>query len=145
MDLDTLSVTPVDPFLDNRFVMGKEVVDGETLGLCNAVMMSEKISEFSRLWIDEYKDYDPGWGKMQVIRPYTLAQKYPELISVQPGHCFFKYTWKDEDLEKLFERVEDINDVSVLHLWEQISYDKYLSNMVFEKDSTYTRAARRFL
>jgi len=83
LDIDTISIKPLEPFLFRKFTMGKEVVKGEVLGLCSAVLIGEKKSKFIDLWLREYKErYDPRWGYMSARRPYQLALKNPTLITV---------------------------------------------------------------
>ena len=149
LDIDTICIKPVDDLLNNTFVMGKEVVNEETLGLCNAVMMSEKNSEFTNLWIEEYRNYDSRWGYMQVRRPYQIFMTHPNSATVLQHDAFFKYNWTAEDLKKVHEEVWEMSNAYVLHLWEQPSYHKYLNKLTIDdiktKDTTYNVIARKFL
>lgn len=148
-DIDTISIKPIDSLLSYNFVMGEEWANGKQFGLCNAVMMAEKGSEFGKLWLEEYKNYDPNWGVMSVVRPMEIAKKYPNLIKVEPFFSFFKYSWSEEDLKIMHTEPRIISGAYVLHLWEQTSYDRYLNGLTPEiiqkNDTAYNILARRFL
>lgn len=103
-DVDTLFYKPFFPHFDGKnCVMGIESLyeighDSISVnGLCNALIISEKQSEFINIWLDSYKneydDYD--WNKMSVRKPYELSHKYNNLIDIQPVYTFHKYNWSD--------------------------------------------------
>lgn len=149
-DIDTISIDPIDFLLSSSFVIGEEWANGRQIGLCNAVMLAEKDSQFGRLWMDEYKNsYNGDWGVMSVVRPWELSKTKCDDIRILPPISFFKYSWSEEDLKKVHEQVSDMSGAYLLHLWEQASYEKYFKNLtetdIRTKDTTYTLLARRFL
>ena len=103
-DIDTFFYKPFFPHFDGKsIVMGLEGIYHiswdhlEINGLCNALIISEKQSQFIDLWIDEYKNgYDNyDWNAFSVRKPYSLSQQYKDLINIEPIHTFHKYNWSD--------------------------------------------------
>lgn len=150
LDIDTISIRPLDKLFTYNFVMGQEKVHGEVLGLCNAIVIGEKNSKFGQLWLEEYKnDYDSRWGYMSVRRSYQLSLKNSSLIHIEPPNSFFRYTWTPEDLTKVHNEINDISDMYILHLWEQVSYHNHLINITIDNikliDTTYNLLARKYI
>ena len=71
------------------FIMGQE---GEnSVKLCNAIMLSEKDAEFSKIWLSQYTTFDDNnWAGHSIELPYMLFQQYPDLINVMDYKSF---TW----------------------------------------------------
>lgn len=135
LDIDVVCIKKLDGFLHTNFLMGKEVVNGTVKGLCNAVMFSEKNSEFARIWLEKYNsDYTDAWSVNGVIQPYSLSILYPHLITVVSEDYFFKYSWTEECRKKIFFEEHDFSDCYCLHQWatknndllEKITYDRVL-------------------
>lgn len=150
LDIDTICINSFDGLLNNEFVMAKEVVNGKILGLCNAVLMAIPNSKFGTLWMEEYrKNYAAPWGDMQVRRPYQVFLDNPSTITVLPSDAFFKYDWTPAGLVKVHEEVNPMTGAYALHLWEQMSFNKYLRGLTPEYirniDTTYTLLARPFV
>ncbi len=175
LDLDTISVRPLTPLLQNKFVVGKELKvkwtpknwrqrlkykfgliknnDGET-GLCNAVLLSEKNSAFLNIWMEEYKYFrskgrDKYWNEHSVQVPERLAKEYPELLTQISPYAFHYPLYNDEGLKMMFEEVNDFPEAYLHHLWESFSWNKYLSQLTPDKikteETTYNQIARKFL
>jgi len=92
LDLDTICKKPFTAFLNHKFVIGKQG-RWRKMGLCNAVMMSEKSSEFAKIWLDAYKTFrskgkDEYWGEHSVKVPLDLAKQYPHLLHIEPYDSF---------------------------------------------------------
>ena len=89
LDSDTLCLKPLTPLLeDGGFVMGQE---GNEAKLCNAVMLSDKGSEFAKEWLSRYVDFDDdNWAGHSIELPYRLSKEYPDLIRVMNNKAF---TW----------------------------------------------------
>lgn len=175
LDLDTISVKPLTGFLNNSFVIGQELKpkwvpknwrqrlkyklglikdrSGAT-GLCNAVLLSEKDSEFVNLWLEEYKTFrskgrDKYWNEHSVIVPERLTATHPGKIT-QAGPYAFHYPLYDQaGLRSMFEERTDFPEAYLHHLWESFSWDQYLSQLTVEKimkeDTTYNLIARKYL
>jgi hypothetical protein len=178
LDLDTISVKPLNDLLDNRFVIGEEMNPGfiprnarqklkhnikKTLGLtkesppaglCNAVLLSERNSEFVKRWLETYKDFrstgrDKYWNEHSVQVPVKLAEKYPGLLTRLHSRAFHYPLYTEGGLRSLFEEAREFPEAYLHHLWESFSWDKYLSLLtekkIREESSTYNRIARKFL
>lgn len=90
LDVDVVCVRSFAPLLKYPAVMGKERAGG----LCNAVILAEKNSEFIRLWHDSYVTFrsrgkDAYWSEHSVEVPFCIAQENPGTIHVVNRHHFF--------------------------------------------------------
>ncbi|MBS1517379.1 MAG: hypothetical protein JSS91_04760 [Bacteroidetes bacterium] len=153
MDLDTICCKPFTPLLDNKFVMGRQG-KFRKMGLCNAVMMSEKNSGFIKIWMNEYKTFrskgkDKYWAEHSVQIPLKLSKLHPELLHIEPYDSFHYPLYYSFELKKMFEKNLRYPNAFCHHLWEGGSWDKYLKDMTVESilknDTTYNLLARRFL
>lgn len=153
LDLDTITKKSFLPLLNNKFVIGRQG-RWRNMGLCNAVMMAEKNSEFLKLWLSSYdtfrsKGKDKFWAEHSVKLPSILAKKHPELLQIEPYNSFHYPVYYPLSLKKIFVQCNDYKDAYCHHLWEGGSWDKYLSKLnvkdIKEKDTTYNIIARRFL
>jgi len=151
-DIDTLFYKPYHKiFNEKKFVIGIETffdISKDNIkinGLCNALMISEKNSEFIDIWLDSYKneydDYD--WNKMSVRKPHELYQKYPQLIHVEDAITFHKYNWSHlfySDDEKYNFYTEWMTDEGILskHIAESKIYDiiKNIDRGFFDKNNS---------
>jgi len=153
LDMDTICIQSFSSLLNHQCVMGEERFQGNVCGLCNAVILSTKESEFLRSWIDTYRyfrstGYDRYWGEHSVKIPLLLARKIPEKIHIETDRSFFYPSYTEEDLERLFVKCENFPNAFLFHLWESKSYEKYLLNLSEEYiksvDTSYNSIARRY-
>ena len=176
LDLDTISVRPLSDLLNHSFVIGQElkakyipknwrqrikyklgiVKDNSknAAGLCNAVLLSEKNSEFVNLWLNEYKTFrskgrDKYWNEHSVKVPERLAALHPEFITKLSPFAFHYPLYDKDGLKAMFEETTEFPEAYLHHLWESNSWDQYLSNLTVEgiknKNTTYNLIARKFL
>ncbi len=180
LDLDTISVKPLTELLDCSFLIGQELripytpknfrqkikyairkraglvkkKTNESTGLCNAVLFSEKNSDFVNHWLDSYTSFrskgrDKFWNEHSVRVPEQLAQKYPQSIRVLGPYAFHYPLFNEEGLRSMFEEDQEFPGAYLHHLWESFSWDKYLVGMtengIRSRDSTYNKIARKFL
>lgn len=178
IDLDSICVKPLHEFLNHSFVIGQErkpdyvpknwrqkykyairnylhLIDNNAInGLCNAVLLSEKNSEFVNLWLDTYasfrsKGYDKYWNEHSVRIPQQLAEKYPDKVTILDPYAFYYPLYNKPGLEAMFEKVTDFPKAYLHHLWEHFSWNDYLSRLngkdIFETDTTYNCIARKYL
>lgn len=180
LDLDTISVKPMTDLLQHSFAIGQELKPvyvpknlrqrikysirksfglvkesaGQSTGLCNAVLLSEKNSVFVSKWLEEYKSFrsagrDKYWNEHSVQVPLQLAAQYPEHITKLSPYAFHYPLYDKAGLESMFETVTDFPGAYLHHLWESFSWNDYLSLLTPEKikkeDTTYNLIARRFL
>ncbi len=176
LDLDTISVKPLSGLLDQEFVIGQELKaayvpknwrqrlkynlglvknkDGTSTGLCNAVLLSARDSEFVNLWLNEYKNFrskgrDKYWNEHSVLVPQRLAKEHPGLLTQLGPFAFHYPLYNPEGLKMMFEEVHDFPEAYLHHLWESFAWEKYMSKLTEVKikttDTTYNLIARRFL
>lgn len=153
LDLDTICKKPFTPLLENKFVIGKQG-KWRNKGLCNAIMMSEKNSEFARIWYEEYRSFrskgkDKYWGEHSITLPFKLSRQHSNLLHVERYDSFTFPLYYQSSLKDLFVNSKDYPNAYCHHLWEGGSWEKYLKNLsvkdIFERNSTYNNIARRFL
>jgi len=176
LDLDTISVKPLTSLLNYSFAIGQELKptyipknwrqrikynlglmkesSKSATGLCNAVLLSEKNSEFVNLWLDEYKTFrskgrDKYWNEHSVLIPEKLAAAYPEKITQLSPYAFHYPLYDKTGLRSMFEETMQFPEAYLHHLWESFSWNDYLSKlnpeMIKNTDSTYNVIAKRFL
>jgi hypothetical protein len=123
-------------------------------GLCNAVLLSEKNSEFVNLWLNEYKTFrskgrDKYWNEHSVLVPERLAATHSEKISQLSPYAFHYPLYDEAGLRSMFEEITEFPGAYLHHLWESFSWDKYLSKLtadeIMNHNTTYNLIARKFL
>jgi hypothetical protein len=176
LDLDTICVKPLKGLLGHSFVIGQELkgesrpknwrqrikyklglkkknTDAAT-GLCNAVLLSEKDSEFVNYWLDEYKTFrskgrDKYWNEHSVLVPQRIAAKHPGTITQTGPYSFHYPLYDNTGLNAMFKETKQFPEAYLHHLWESFSWDDYLSRLSVEgirtNDTTYNLIARKFL
>lgn len=176
LDLDTISVRPLTGLLHHQFIIGQELKAAyvpknwrqklkyklglvnmnsiASTGLCNAVLLSEKNSEFVSRWLDEYKNFrskgrDKYWNEHSVLVPQRLSTTYPGTLTQLGPYAFHYPLYNQEGLKMMFEEVHDFPEAYLHHLWESFAWEKYMSKLTREMirttDTTYNLIARRFL
>jgi hypothetical protein len=177
LDMDTISVKPLRDFGSRRFAIGRQLhppsrrfrtklracVESRSIapllpqgfqGLCNAVMLSEKGSPFIRLWLDSYRTFrsqgrDDFWDEHSVQVPLQLARSHPQLVDQLSPYFFHYPLWDEEGLSLLFEKSLSFRRAYLHHLWQGLSWDRYLRSLsvadIHRRNTTYNRIARRYL
>lgn len=180
LDLDTISAKPLTALLDCSFLIGQELripyvpknfrqrikyairkragllkeKSSRSTGLCNAVLLSEKDSDFVNHWLESYgsfrsKGRDKYWNEHSVIVPEKLAEQYPGLVRIAGPYAFHYPLFDAAGLRALFEEKHDYPEAYLHHLWESFSWDQYLSrlneNDIRSRDCTYNLLARNYL
>lgn len=141
-DVDTLFYKPFFPkFEMYDFVMGKETIfhfrekELHTNGLCNALIICKKDSEFLKLYLDSFDQYFDGYdyNKMAVRVPYELSKKHSDLIHIEPSNSFHKFDW---NLNFYYKKMKNREyDIYSKHLAESKVYN-ILKNITVEKIKT---------
>ncbi|HTI07494.1 MAG TPA: glycosyltransferase [Puia sp.] len=124
-------------------------------GLGSSIILSAPGSSFITLWLDSYKTFrskglfDAYWNEHSVRKPYQLAQENPQLIKVLGQGSFCLPYYDRKGLKLLFEKVYQFPEAIVYHLWESLSWDRYLAPLTTERirkiDTTYNLLARKYL
>jgi len=140
LDSDTLCLKPFKPLLDKGgFIIGQEGYNSTKL--CNAVLLSEKNSEFAKIWLSNYVDFDDNnWAGHSIELPYKLAQEHPDLVHIMNHKSFTWPLYHSEHLRWFFRNGvsyaecdysdgivsdmggvlrtdEDFSESYVIHLW----------------------------
>lgn len=154
LDIDTICIKTFDSLLHHKFVMGIEKAkigeDSNVLvGLCNAILISEINSDFTNIWIEDYKvNYQSDWNYNSVKRPLQLSYEYPSLIHVEPQSSFFKYSWDEHGKNSMFNENSDISDCYSLHLWEHKNYfnlTKYNKEYILKNNCTVSNLYKIYM
>ncbi len=175
LDLDTICVRPLAPLYGNSsFMIGSQlnhesfslrlkrsvrsldlspVMNGK-MGLCNAVLLATPNNPFVKIWYDSYRDFrskgrDEYWHEHSVLVPRQLAAAHKSLVTIASPYRFHYPIYDEDGLKNLFERTRAFPDAYVHHLWETLSWDRYLQHLTPEGissvDTTYNLIARRHL
>lgn len=144
LDCDTICINSFDNLLNNKFVMGKQ----DEQGLCNAIMLSEKNSEFGKIWYDNYRTFNKNdWDHHAVILPGILSKHHPDLITVLSTEKFFQpnhANWKS-----IFNEFVDKSNDYAMHLWESMGWDeqhKFIDEeWIRNSNSTYAFYAKKYI
>jgi hypothetical protein len=84
-----------------------------------------------------------------VIVPRQLAAAHKSLVSVASPYRFHYPIYHEKGLKDLFERTKVFPHAYLHHLWETLSWDRYLQHLTPEGirtlDTTYNLIARRHL
>ena len=177
LDIDTICVKSLHEFRSCNFVIGQEtappveytfiqklkkVIRHQTLrpfrenirGLCNAVMLAEPGAKFIEIWLDAYKTFrstgnDEFWSEHSVSVPHKLSKEYPSLVTKVSPFAFHYPIYDEMGLMLLFEKKVSFKRAYVHHLWEAMSWEKYLKFLSIEYvknvDTTYNMIARKYL
>jgi len=165
-DLDTLFLQPLpEDSFDQSFVLGAEDPvrpcgsEHWEESLCNAFIMSEPEAAFGKQWLaNMYQVFDGTWSRHSCLEAGRLSKIMPAAIQVCPPHYFYRHRSTPEGIQTLLLGQDyDYEGMYSMHLWAHLWWDKWrrdftsfhagLMTEAFIRtvDTTYTRAARRFL
>lgn len=161
-DMDTLFIAPVPPaWRDAPCILGQETPPPGAAGgsLCNAWIGAEPGAAFIQAWLEaSYAAFDGSWSNHSTLLPYRLSQELPQHITTKPKTAFYALDWTRRGLADLFLHTVALPaDAVSLHLWSHLWFDPgrrdflhfhadaLTPDYVAFADTTYARAARRFL
>jgi hypothetical protein len=107
-----------------------------------------------KIWYESYRDFrskgrDEYWHEHSVIVPQQLAAAHKSLVTIASPYRFHYPIYDESGLKNLFERTRVFPHAYVHHLWETLSWDRYLQLLTTEGistvDTTYNLIARRHL
>jgi hypothetical protein len=152
MDIDTICVKPFTSLLKEKTVLG---IQGDKYdptipyGLCNAVILAEKESEFIEHWLNQYQSFNSQqWDTHSVQLPLHLSQILDVPITILPYTSFHYPLYTQEGVEDLFKYDKEYPEAYAHHLWESNSWPlvKDLNEETIKtKDTTYNKIARKFI
>jgi len=136
LDADVFVHRPFDDLFGHVTVLGQECVDGEVIGLCNAVILAEPQAPFLRRWHSEYrsfcsKGHDSHWDEHSVRLPYRLSKRFPDDVKILPHSAFFSPTFEAADIAEIFDSAKpiDLSGAYATHLWESLAWPQYLEHL----------------
>lgn len=118
LDIDTICVKPWKDLLKYKVVLGLETEKR----ICNAIMFTEKNSEFFKKWVYNYEFFfNPnGWGEASLDLPFLLYNENKELVELKDSSYFFSPLYNE--INKIFDEENNIpENLITLHLWESYS------------------------
>lgn len=153
LDLDTITVTDLEPLLRHSFTIG---LQGRrpTQGLCNAVIAAAPGDPFLADWFSRYDNFDAKeWDRFSVKLPYLMWRSGKHSINVEPYDRFHWPLWDEHGLKLMFEQTHRFGNAFLHHLWESRSYPRYFANESFSDAvrrvkgmrNSYSLLARPFL
>ena len=162
MDVDTISRKPFTPLLQHSCVLGVQGFPNAPIdGLCDAVILAEKGSEFLRHWLLSYQSHrskgrDQHWAEHAVHMPHKLALQYPHLLHIEPYSSFHYPLYHGDEpvtsqhgIKVLFEQDREFGNAYCHHAWESMTWEPYLKDLTIEdiknNNTTYNNLARKYL
>lgn len=120
-------------------------------GLCNAVILAKKNSEFLRLWLDAYETFEDNWWTEHSVKlPWLLARLHPTMITVLSERALFWPLWSSDHIDAVYVKDEYSFEASGqlgYHLWESKA-ESYLTTLepasVKEMDTSFKKMASKF-
>jgi hypothetical protein len=127
LDIDTITTKSFDDLLTEKCVLAYESIKGTPHGLCNAVMLAEKNSQFISEWLESYRSFrskgrDEFWQEHSVFLPLQLAARIPESITILNQKTFFYPDWTEEGIAAMFYENHVFPEAYAHHLWEQVTW-----------------------
>ena len=127
-DTDTITLAPIpDDWLDCDTVIGREYLGGlsaesETIGLCNAVMLSKMHSRFQWLWLCEWQRFEgQGWNEFSVRCPWKLHKSNPGLCQTVDWQLLGPIY---DQLDRYWRSSQPLEGCVIAHLWRTYSRGK---------------------
>jgi hypothetical protein len=152
MDLDTICVKSFEPLLKEKTVLGIQghrTSPTTAYGLCNAIILAEKESEFIGYWLSQYTDFNSAyWDSHSVQLPLYLSQTTDLPITTLPYNAFHYPLYTPEGVDDLFKHNKEYPEAYAHHLWESNSwsYIQLLTeDYIKTTDTTYNKIARQFI
>lgn len=92
LDIDVLSLNSFDRLLVHNNVMGIE----PSVGLCNAVILAERNSDFITAWYKSYETFDKeNWNYHSIQVPLKLADTMKSQVQIENYYSFYYPFYKD--------------------------------------------------
>lgn len=156
-DLDSIATNPLpeEYFTYDKPILTLEMNEArsELVGITAGFMMSPGHSDFFDKILDSYSEYDTNCshGEFAIQRPLKIFLDNPELIHPRPAQDWIGIHFNRTEMAHLFlhKRLELIENSYQIHLWENITWDRFLKPMTVEHiqtvDTTFTLIARPFI
>jgi len=153
LDCDVIVHKSFDGLLNNKFVLGAEG-RGARWGTANAVILSERGSEFLNIWYDEYASFrgscEKYWNEHSVQLPLFLSNRNKDLVHIADYRAFFWPLWNKRHIEWIFNSIKPCTSehTYAVHLWDGKSFE-YTKNLtpgdVRRQETNFHHWARPYL
>ena len=166
-DMDTLFIRRASPRLwDESCVLGQERpvwvdrIREHRGALCNAVIMAEPEAPLVGAWLREFRaEYDGSWSRHSCELARDLADRHPQMLSVEPSDSFYPFMWDRRDFQRLFEglHLSGLESSCSIHLWAHLwwhrgrcEWSRFHGGMlnadyILNEETTFARLARPFM
>ncbi|KAF7724567.1 hypothetical protein EC973_000875 [Apophysomyces ossiformis] len=150
LDLDVISLKPIDHLLRYEFAMAQEGKGG-AMGLCNAMILARPNARFLQRWYATYETFDSNdWNYHSVVLPGRLAPHFSDEITVLNHTAFFWPLWDGPGLRAAFlEKSYDYGMNYGTHIWESAAKRNLMKDIdeevVMTIDNSLYCQLRRFL
>lgn len=159
LDLDTITIDSFEKYRMHKYVT---CIEDDSWRFGSAVLMSEQNSVFAKEIIELYRTFrstgrDEYFVETIQENPYQLwKQKYlysDEVIVIPADEILSPKTLQDYKgnqiyFMKFFETDEfDLSGKTVLHLWTELNYQKYIKdlNSVLSSNTTFSNLIRKYI
>ncbi len=147
LDLDVVCRRPFAPLFDHRVVLGQELVAGNLVGLCNAVVLAQPGEQFLQRWLEGFDPQKSLWrgfrssgpqdkyySEISIKYSHFLANYWPEEVHVEPVSSFFSPTYEGGEMKKFFEDSDTgaFDQSYCHHLWS-VAKKTYLDGKTLEQ------------
>jgi glycosyltransferase involved in cell wall biosynthesis len=131
-DIDTIFVRPLrDELFEAPFVIGREhPVHDERTGaarpsLCNALLMAERGSQFTRAWRDRMPAaLDGTWSNHSGFLAQELSEELPDAVHVEPEEAFYPFPATELGVVRLLEERHAVPAAATsVHLWAHLWWE----------------------
>ena len=141
MDIDVLSLKPFGELLNNKCVVGAESAKDPTTtkledigSITNAVLLCEKDNDFIKFWYGKIGKNLLGkaWAYHAVCLPREiLIEERFDTVKIEPKSSFMPFCFRDAYIfdESQLDKILELKDSYVVHLWETIWYENFLSKI----------------
>ena len=154
MDLDVLSLKPLDKFLNNNIVMGAESAKNnettnikEINSITNAIIITKENNDFLKCWYDQLAENLIGkeWAYHAVCLPKEIIENGEFDMVLEPTKTFMPFCFRYPYIFKEDQKDKDhlLTDSHTIHLWETIWSKEWISKLDVqyfnEKDNLFTK------
>lgn len=160
MDLDVISLKPIDKFLNYNIVMGSELSDdpnstniNDFYSISNAIILAEPNNDFMKEWLKQIPDniIDKPWAYHAVCLPKEILTNNDYEIHLEGSKTFVPFCFRKPyifDNNKKHMAL-NLNESYTIHLWETIWAKDYISKFdidyFIKNDNIFTDICRPYL
>lgn len=163
LDLSVICRNPFAPLYDQRVVMGQELVAGNLVGLCNAVVIAQPQENFIQRFLDGFDPKKSLWqgfrsrgpqdmyySEISIKYSHFLSDYWPEEIHVVSVDSFFEPTYEEQKLVEFYELPDTGKwQTSYCHKIWSVARNRYIDGKILEAvsgaNTAFGALLRRYL